>query len=122
LVAAQKYLETGGLAQSLSPSAVARAGFIPRSWGVDPEVDSKDGLILGPWSNGRIQVGVVGSYVALETLIADFRADAAEVYFPFPHPLEARPPGNTFMRKLVMVFDRTGLARAAAKASAESAK
>jgi hypothetical protein len=122
LVAAQKYLETGAPPQSLSASAVARPGFIPRSWAVDQDIATKDGLILGPWTNDRIQVGVVGSYVALETLIADFRADAAEVYFPFPRRLEARPKGNTFMRKLVMVFDRAGLARAAAKASAEIAK
>ena len=38
-----------------------------------------------------VQVGVVGSYEALKQLIADYRADAAEVYFPFPRPL-AGPP------------------------------
>ncbi|HLX36365.1 MAG TPA: hypothetical protein VKR29_01140, partial [Candidatus Binataceae bacterium] len=122
LVAAQKYLDTGGQPHTLTPSTVASAGLMPRSWAVDADVDTKDGLILGPWANDRIQVGVVGSYLALKSLIGDFRPDAAEVYFPFPRSLDGAPKGNTFMRKLVMIFDRDGLARAAAKASAEIGK
>ena len=55
----------------------------------------------------------------MQPLIADYRADATEVYFPFPRPLAGPPKGNTFMRKLVMVFDRAGLARAAQRASSE---
>jgi hypothetical protein len=93
----------------------------PGSQPVDDDVYSKDGRILGPWKDGRIQVGVVGSYEALKPLIADYRADAAEIYFPFPRPLTEPPKGNTFMRKLVLVFDPVGLKRAAKRASSEVA-
>jgi hypothetical protein len=119
VVAADKYLAMGAPAESLTPSHAAIAGLLPRSWAVDNDVYTKDGLILGPWPNDRIQVGIVGSYAALQALIADYRADAAEVYFPFPRPLSGAPRGNTFMRKLVVVFDRAGLTRAAARASSE---
>jgi hypothetical protein len=92
---------------------------LPHGWAVDNDVYTKDGLILGPWQDDRIEAGVVGSYEALKPLIADYRADAAEVYFPFPRPLTEPPKGNTFMRKLVLVFDRAGLERAAKRASSE---
>ena len=119
VVAADKYLAMGAPAEALTPSRAAMMALIPRSWGIDNDIYTKDGLILGPWKNDQIQVGVVGSYEALQSLIADYRADAAEVYFPFPHPLAGPPSGNTFMRKLVLMFDRAGLQRAAAKAAFE---
>ena len=119
LVAADKYLAAGAPLNLLKPSNAAMAGLIPRSWAVDNDVYTKDGLILGPWANDHIQVGVVGSYEAMQPLIADYRADAAEVYFPFPRPLSGPPKGNTFMRKLVVVFDRAGLRSAASRAASE---
>jgi len=119
IVAADRYLSDNGDLRELTPARVATAALIPRSWGVDREIYTKDGLILGPWPNGRIQIGVVGSYDALTALIADYRADASEIYFPFPHPLAGAPRGNTFMRKLVMVFDPTGLKRAAKRAASD---
>lgn len=121
LVAAEKYLEAKAPADRLTPANVAMAGLVPQSWGVDRDIYTKDGLILGPWKNGRIQVGVVGSYDALRALIADYRADASEVYFPFPRSLDGAPKGNLFLRKLVMVFERASLRRAAGKASSDLA-
>ena len=64
---------------------------------------------------------MVGSFDALKPLIADYRADAAEVYYPFPRPLAGPPSGHTFMRKLVLIFDLGGLERAAQRASSELA-
>jgi hypothetical protein len=61
-----------------------------------------------------IGVGVVGSYDALKPLIAKYQGDAVQVYFPYPRALVVNPKGNTFMRMLVIVFNREGLARAAA--------
>ena len=119
VVAADSYLSSGGDPRLLTPSRAATLGLIPRNWAVDSDVYTKDGLILGPWNNDRIGVGVVGSYEAMKPLIADYRADAAEVYFPFPRPLTDPPTGKTFMRKLVLVFDRGGLGRAAKRASSE---
>ena len=119
VVAADNYLSEGGDPHELTPARAAISGLLPRGWAVDRDIYTKDGLILGPWKNDRIEVGVVGSYEALKSLIADYRADAAEVYFPFPRPLAETPKGNTFMRKLVMVFDPAGLKRAARRASSE---
>jgi hypothetical protein len=117
VVAADRYLSSGNDLHHLTPGRVASLALIPRSWAVDSDVYTKDGLILGPWKNDLIQVGVVGSYEALQPLVADYRGDAAEVYFPFPHLLTGPSKGNTFMRKLVVVFDRAGLQRAATRAS-----
>jgi hypothetical protein len=119
VVAADNYLSDNGDLRDLTPSRAAISGLLPRGWAVDRDIYSKDGLILGPWKSDRIQIGVVGSYEALKPLIADYRADAAEVYFPFPRPLADPPKGNTFMRKLVMVFEPAGLKRAARRASSE---
>jgi hypothetical protein len=121
VVAADKYLTSGGDPAALTPSHAAKSNLLPPSWGIDDDVDSRDGLILGPWKDGLVQVGVVGSFDAVKALIADYRGDAAEVYFPFPHILAGPPSGHTFMRKLVLVFDRASLARAAQRASSELA-
>jgi hypothetical protein len=119
VVGADRYLSEGGYLPELTPSRAAMLALIPRNWGIDSDIYTRDGLILGPWKSDRIQVGLVGSYEALAPLIAEYRGDATEVYFPFPHPLAGPPKGNTFMRKLVMVFDFGGLKRAAKRASSE---
>jgi hypothetical protein len=121
VVAAAKYLSSAGDLRALTPSRAAKLNLIPGTWGLDDDVYSRDGLILGPWKDAQVQVGVVGSFEALKALIADYRDDAAEVYFPFPRVLNGPPKGNTFLRKLVVVFDRAGLARAAQRASSELA-
>ncbi len=122
VVAADRYLSSGASLAQLTPSRAAGSGLLPRNWAVDNDIYTRNGLILGPWKNNQVQVGVVGSFEALKPLIADYRADAAGVYFPFPHPLQEPPTGNTFMRKLVLVFDRAGLTRASQRASSELAE
>ena len=52
--------------------------------------------------------------------IEKYASEATAVYFPYPRKLQGRPTGDTFMRKLVMTFDRDGLARAAIKSDAAS--
>jgi hypothetical protein len=117
VVAANVYVSSGANLQALTPARAAPAlRTMSVNWAVDYDVSTKDGLILGPSKNDLIQVGVVGSYEALRTLIDDYRSDAAEVYFPFPQLLSAPSTG---MGKLVMVFDRAGLAPAAKRASSE---
>ncbi|MGH7931920.1 MAG: hypothetical protein ACREQN_02000 [Candidatus Binataceae bacterium] len=114
LAAAQKYLAAGGDVQKLSPLRAEKLGLLPFGWTDDAGVRTHNGLWLGPWKDGQIGVGVNGSYEALRPLIARYRPFAAQVYFPFPHPLEGAPHGDTFMRMLVITFDRAALARAAA--------
>jgi hypothetical protein len=119
VIAADKYLSSGGSLAELKPSRAKAMKLLPSTWAMDDDIYSRDGLILGPWKDGSVEIGLVGSYDALRPLIDAYRKDAREVYFPFPRPLIAAPKGNLFMRKLVMVFDRAGLETAAAHATGD---
>jgi hypothetical protein len=114
VAATRKYLADGRDPASLTPLAVQELGLLPPNWVSDPDVATNNGLWLGPREGGLIGIGVVGSYEALAPLIAKYRGDAAQIYFPYPRALTGIPKGNTFMRMLVIVFNREGLARAAA--------
>lgn len=113
LVAAHKYLANGGSLSLLSPRQAETLGLLAPHSTTDSDIRN-NGLFLGALGNGQIGVGVVGSYEALRPLIAKYRADAARIYFPYPHVLAGPPHGDTFMRQLVIAFDRDGFARAAA--------
>ena len=116
LVAARQYLGQGRDLAQLTPMTVQRMGLLPPNWVDDPDIRTKNGLYLGPWESAAIAVGVVGSYEALTPIIAKYRRDAARVFFPYPKELKGVPAGDTFMRLLVMVFDRRGLEHAVAQA------
>ena len=109
LAAARTYLITGHPLAALSPMEAQRLGLLPPGSVDDPDVRTNAGLYLGPWSNQQIGVGVVGSYATLQPLIEQYRGRAKAVLFPFPKELNGTPRGDTFMRLLVMVFDRTTL-------------
>lgn len=114
LTAAQSYLANGHDLADLSPLNVARAGLLPINWVAEHDVRTRSGLYLAPWEGGKIAIGVVGSYDALRPLITKYRPDASGIFFPFPHELtDDQPKGDTFMRQLVLVFDRASLSRAA---------
>jgi hypothetical protein len=113
LAAAQEWLARGEDPSALTPMRAQALGLLPPLWVDQPGVRTRGGLYLGPWSGGKIAAGVVGSYEALTPLIAHYRNYASEIYFPYPKPLSDPPDGDTFMRLLVMVFDRQSLARAA---------
>ncbi len=117
LLAARDYLATGASLDRLSPRRAEKLGLLAPHSTNEAAVRTSNGLFLGPLGGGLIGVGVVGSYDALRTLIARYRADAAHIYFPYPRDLTDPPHGDPFMRQLVIAFDRDGLARAAARIS-----
>ncbi|MBI3758589.1 MAG: hypothetical protein HY269_02405, partial [Deltaproteobacteria bacterium] len=125
IVAAQKYLTNGGKLGQLSPRNAESLGLLPPRSTNEAGVRTGNGLYLGPLDNGYpgtpgnglIGVGVVGSIEALRPIIAKYHDDAVRIYFPYPRELTEPPHGDTFMRQLVIAFDRDGLARAAAKSS-----
>lgn len=119
LRAANGYLAGGGDPALLTPRRAETLGLLPPHSSNDTDVRTSNGLFLGPLDDGLIGVGVVGSYEALRPLIAKYRAGAARVYFPYPRELSDPPHGETFMRQLVIAFDRAGLARATARAAGE---
>jgi hypothetical protein len=115
LAAARAYLAAGNDPSTLSPQRVQTLGLIPNGWVNDPDVRTNNGLYLGPWSGGKIAVGVVGSYDTLKPLIARYRASDTEVLYPFPKVLTGEPDSDdTFMRLMVIVFDRNALQQTAA--------
>jgi hypothetical protein len=110
LAAARDYLAAGNDPAALTPARAQALHLLPPNWVTDRDVRTNNGLYLGPWPGGQIAIGVVGSYEALQPLIAKYRAHAAKILFPFPKELDGEPTGDTFMRLLVMVFDRSALA------------
>lgn len=105
IAAARAYLSAGENLAMLTPLHAERLGLLPPNWVADPDVRTNNGLYLGPWKNGEVAVGVVGSYAALAPLIEQYRSRASAVYFPFPKELAGAPSGDTFMRLLVMTFE-----------------
>jgi hypothetical protein len=66
---------------------------------------------------GAIEVGIEGGYAALKPTIDRHRAQAFAIYFPYPARLAPKASLTDSTAMLVMEFDRTGLARAAAAAA-----
>ena len=60
-----------------------------------------------------------GSYEAVQPLIAQYRRDSTDIYFPFPRKLDAPPSAmqtrNSAPALMVMEFTPAGLASAAAR-------
>ena len=109
LAAARAYIGAGYDPRALTPARAQALHLLPPGWVNDHDVRTNNGLYLGPWGDAQIAVGVVGSYDALQPLIAKYRARAAKIFFPFPKELTGEPSGDTFMRLLVMVFDRSSV-------------
>ncbi|HLW72015.1 MAG TPA: hypothetical protein VKS22_15490 [Candidatus Binataceae bacterium] len=116
LTAARGYLVAGNDLSTLTPLRAQKLRLLPPNWVTDRDVRTNNGLYLGPGPDGKIAVGVVGSYDALQPLIEKYRAHASKILFPYPKELSGAPQGDTFMRLLVMTFDRDALAAVTAPA------
>jgi hypothetical protein len=108
--AARVYLGKGGNLALLSPMELQNRGLLPPHWVNDRDVRTQNGLFLGPFGDGLIGIGIVGSYDALRPLIERYRPAAERIYFPYPRELTGEPGGNTFMRLLVIAFKPQALA------------
>jgi len=113
LLAARDYLAQHGDLAELTPMRAQQMGFLPAHWVTDPDVRTNNGLYLGPWGADEVAVGIVGSYQGIQPVIDKYRTAATQIFFPFPKKLIEPPHGDTFMRLLVIVFDRKRLIRAA---------
>jgi hypothetical protein len=109
VLAAREYLAQKGDLAELTPMRAQQLGLLPPNWVTDPDVRTNNGLYLGPAGSDQVGVGVVGSYEGIQPVIARYRAAATEILFPFPKKLIEPPRGDTFMRLLVMIFDRKGV-------------
>jgi len=113
LLAARDYVAQNGKLAELTPMRAQRLGLLPPHWVTDPDIRTNNGLYLGPWGANEVAVGIVGSYQGLQPVIGKYHAAAVQIFFPFPKRLIEPPHGDTFMRLLVMAFDRNGLTQAA---------
>jgi hypothetical protein len=115
LRAANEYIAAAHPLSALAPRAVQDLGLLPPNWVKDREVRTRNGLWLGPWNDGRVSVGIDGSFAALEPLIRKYQPYAHAVYFPYPRQLGTDGRiDNSAIRLLIMVFDREALAAAMA--------
>jgi hypothetical protein len=118
IIAASSYVAAGHDLAALSPRVVDSLGLIPPGWVRYDTVLAFNALWIGPWMGGGVSIGITGSYAGLKPLIEKYRGDTSRIYFPFPaefHDRSSIPEGT---HVVMMMFDRAGLVRAAAKAIA----
>jgi hypothetical protein len=118
MVAAHKYLVDGGDPVRLALDFEAKRDPRLEQWVPSDLWDSYSSVSLHAESDGRIAVGVKGTYEALVPLLKRYGVFAQSVYFPYPSPLGRMPPpiGDSKQQPLVMVFDSDGFSRAASVA------
>lgn len=127
---AQRYLSQGRNLAGLTPQALQALGLVPLEWfGGEPfpthahngnPVFHTDSILKTVKSND-IEVGIISNYGALKPIIDRYSAEASAIYFPYPSRLTSSSAGlSNDPAMMVMVFDRAGLARAAAIAASSS--
>lgn len=123
VLGAERYLDGGGDLASLNVERAQHLGLLPPGWFGGTLAGSGDTnpifhstVLLGPAGADGIEVGLEDSYRALEPIIRRYGPVSSRSYFPYPARMTAgSTPREPAM--LLMVFDRAGLARAAASAS-----
>lgn len=130
LLATDRWLAAGNRLGDLTPLQAQWHGMLPTSWITGPleegsailenPVEDSSGryflnVWLGPMPDGRVSVGVFGSYAALEPIIARYRHGAMNIYFPYPRLFSTSEPSDMW-GLMVMVFDRAQLESAAQSA------
>lgn len=115
LIAAQGYLASGADPTSLTPeSAVEMKLLSARFLDIPPHnVDYR--VELKGDGNGRISVGLRGTYAGLHAVIDRYGSDALRIDDPFRRR-RGTPTNSAVYRRMVMVFNRAGLKRAATTA------
>jgi hypothetical protein len=115
LIAAQGYLASGADPTGLSPESAVRMRLLSaRIVDIPPHnVDYR--VELKGDGNGRISVGLSGTYAGLHAVIDRYGSDALRIDDPFRRRHGA-PTNSAVYRRMVMVLNRAGLKRAATTA------
>lgn len=122
LIAAQHYLAQNRDPAKLTPQEIQRLGYAPLDWfggqpfpaySGSPEFDTDS--LLAVTKDNLLHIGLAGSPAALAPIVDHYRSQAAAIYFPYQARSTA-PVKPSSDAMLVMEFDRTRLARAAALA------
>src|SRR3984893_4112490 len=119
LIAAHKYLADGSDPAQLTLRVAVQRGLLAGEWST-PQIQKTNYTVwLNTEQSGRIAVGLKGRYANLRPLLERYGVFAQQVYFPHHHRLGSLPPRGLRdhrLRRLVMVFDSDGIARAASLA------
>ncbi|MGA8569281.1 MAG: hypothetical protein WB580_15930 [Candidatus Binataceae bacterium] len=125
LLAAQRYLARGRDPAKLTPQAVQALGLVPLDWfggkpfpkySGNPAFNTDSTLAVS--KKDTIEIGIEGSYPALKPIIDHYGDQASAIYFPYPSRLTPSAASLTDdATMMVLEFDRTGLAHAAAGAA-----
>ncbi len=111
--AADRYLQSGADSTRLSSQRLEQAGLIRSDWVGGPDIRISNGLWVKGHADGTIELGTFGSRAALVEVAARYRLDALSVRTIAIPGSAGRQEG---LELLMITFDRTGLARAAALA------
>jgi hypothetical protein len=118
IAAANRYLVEGHDLAALNVKVAEQLNLVPLGWARARTALAFNALWLGQWNSSGVSVGITGSYDALRPVIAKYHDDAERIYFPFPTEFHDAAKVPTGAHVIMLIFDRAGLARAAAKASA----
>jgi hypothetical protein len=126
LTGAERYLTQGRNPAELTPQAAEALGLVPLDWFGGEPFPSHDHVgnpifhiesMLSGSRGGAIEVGIEGGYAALKPTIDRYSPQASAIYFPYPSRLAPKASLTGGAAMLVMEFERTELARAAAAAA-----
>jgi outer membrane murein-binding lipoprotein Lpp len=113
LKAARCYIQKGLDVKELYPLTAENAGCLDKSYGgyekPAPNYNwTTQGGWLGIWGNeNQIGVGVTGSFEEVKPVIEKYKANAKEIFFPYPTKYDANQKIEPNTRgELLMVFDK----------------
>ncbi len=122
----ERHLSQGHNPAALTPQVLESLGLVPLDWFGGKPFPDHDHVgnpifdlesILSASNNGAVKIGIKGRYAALKPTIDRYSAQASAIYFPYPLHLTPTPSLTDGAAMMVMEFDRTGLAHAAAPAA-----
>jgi hypothetical protein len=119
LLAADQYVSRELPADRLTPWEAERLNLLPPDRSAGPVPDAQKGtpwhddLWLGRWPPDSIGVGLTGCRWVLEPIMQKFAPYARMTSFPYPSPYKSGSRENHNFGRLLMVFSRSSLHRAA---------
>jgi len=122
VLAADQYVSQELPRDSLTLWEAERLNLLPPDWSDGPAPEAQKGtpwhddLWLGHWPPDDIGVGLTSCRWVLEPIIQKFTPYARMTSFPFPLPYKNVSRENQNFGRLLMVFSRSALHRAAAVA------
>ena len=121
LNAARRYVVEGFPLPMLNPWQAQRLNLLALPANKPPprpaDLNWWRNLWLGPYGESMVGIGIVGDYDTLKPLVDEYRADATDIFFPYPNKLAKAPKRG--IGQLLIILTPDGLERAASKTITE---